>query len=107
MKARHNYLDYAEGQAYHPHTDIYILLRELDLVLHQKFRSGPEYFAALPMQHHQPHLSGSTVFQQVPSTCFSLSNLTGCHTTYTGLGMLALQNVNSSVIVVITNTAGI
>jgi hypothetical protein len=31
----------------------------------------------------------------------------GCHTTYTGFGIFALQNVNNSVTVVITNTGGI
>jgi hypothetical protein len=55
------------------------------------------------MQHHQPHLSGSTAFRAVQSTCHSLSKLMGCHTAYTGLGISVLQNVNNSVTVVITN----
>ena len=107
MKARHSSLDFSEGQAYHPHTDSYIPLQGLYLLLQQEFQSGTEYLAALPMQHHQPHLSGSTALRHVQSTCHSLSILMGCHTTYTGLGIFALQNVNNSVTVVITNTGGI
>jgi hypothetical protein len=107
VKARHSSWDYSEGQAYHPHKDSHILLGVLELVVQPKFQSGSQYLAALPMQHHQHHQSGSTVFQHVQSTCHSLSNRMGCHTTYTGLRISSLQNVNNSVTVVIKYTAGI